>query len=91
MVLLGAGCARCGRPYGAGGVVVLAQRDEIAFVQLMCATCRTQTLALVTGIGAMSDEAQDTAEPAVISEDDVVEMRSFLAGYQGDLRTLLER
>jgi hypothetical protein len=95
MALLGAGCARCGRPYGAEGVRVLAQREEIAFVQLVCSACQIQTLALVTGIAALErDEAAADPAPAgtaPVSEADVLEMRSFLADYQGDLRTLLER
>jgi hypothetical protein len=96
MLLLGAGCTRCGRPYGAEGVVVLALREEIAFVQLACSACRVQTLALVTGISgdsawAQGEGADASPERPAISEADVLEMRSFLAGYRGDLRTLLER
>lgn len=49
LALLGAGCTRCGRPYSAAGIRVLAQREEVAFVQLVCFACETQTLALVTG------------------------------------------
>ena len=99
MVLIGAGCARCGRPYGADGIHVLAQREEVAFVQLVCSACRVQTLALVTGVPTAGEEAGEEAgrpgaygrvEPR-ITEADVLEMRSFLADYQGDLRTLLER
>ena len=103
MVLLGAGCARCGRPYGPEGIHVLAQREEVAFVQLVCSACRAQTLALVTGVPTASEEggkapdgeadAPDALAPGEprITEADVLEMRSFLADYQGDLRTLLER
>ena len=57
MALLGAGCTRCGQPYAAHGVRVLAQREEIAFVQLVCFACQTQTLALVTGAPAADDDA----------------------------------
>ena len=56
MALLGAGCTRCGQPYAAHGVRVLAQREEIAFVQLVCFACQTQTLALVTGAAAADDD-----------------------------------
>jgi hypothetical protein len=96
MLLLGAGCTRCGRPYGAEGVVVLALREEIAFVQLACSACRVQTLALVTGVSGDPAEAQTEgvdvlSERPAVSEADVLEMRSFLADYQGDLRTLLDR
>jgi hypothetical protein len=124
LALIGSGCVRCGQPYAPGGIKVLAQRDEIAFVQLVCFACQVQTLALVTGIESIAREgdaeepeggAEDlegsgegaeaagrpdgkragraTAgpEPRAISQDDVLEMRSFLAGYEGDIHRLLDR
>jgi hypothetical protein len=95
LVLLGTGCARCGQPFGDEGVRVLAQRDEIAFVQFVCSTCQTQTLALVTGLEALANQDEDApvraGEAAPISEQEVRDMRSFLADYHGDLRTLLDR
>lgn len=124
MSLLGAGCSRCGQPYSEDGIRVLAQREEIAFVQLVCFACETQTLALVTGSTAGGEEAsgldgdevatgrRGSTRPArreagehgegtgtadappepeapPISEVDVAEMVEFLAGYEGDLQTLL--
>ena len=86
---------------------MLAQREEIAFVQLVCFACNIQTLALVTGLPKHPDEAEDdgpeeaagrAGEPArrtarrsnrPISEDDVLEMRRYLAEYQGDMKSLL--
>jgi hypothetical protein len=66
IALLGAGCARCGRPYPADGITVLAQRDEVAFVQLACAACQSQTLALVTGsFLAAADGGVQPAEVAL--------------------------
>jgi hypothetical protein len=100
MALLGAGCARCGQPYAAQGIRVLAQREEIAFVQLVCFACQTQTLALVTGAsGAAPDDQdypveslEDAAQPEAppISEVEVLQMRSFLASYEGDMLGLFE-
>ncbi len=96
---------------------MLAQREAIAFVQLDCVHCGTQTLALVTGI-PLDDEDAEAALDAFeagraetltrgrpagfadgrgrgddepISNADVDEMRAFLAGYHGDLRTLVDR
>jgi hypothetical protein len=110
MALLGAGCTKCGQPYGPSGIRVLAQREDVAFVQLVCFTCQTQTLALVTGglaaAGSSPEQSESVAgsSPArrrkgkievsrgaatPISEADVVAMRFFLDGYQGDLRGLL--
>jgi hypothetical protein len=74
---------------------VLAQREGIAFVQLVCFTCQTQTLALVTGAPDPAVDDADGSEPArpdlePISEADVLEMQSFLAGYKGDIRGLFQ-
>jgi hypothetical protein len=100
MALMGTGCARCGQPYGAQGIRVLAQREEIAFVQLVCEACQIQTLALVTGLpaGRQDDEQLEATagspapgEGLAITEADVVDMRAFLADYRGDIRGLLER
>ena len=107
MALLGSGCVRCGQPYPPNGIKVLAQRDEIAFVQLICFNCQIQTLALVTGLDAAAAEGDTEPDGSSgeggtagrslrrgavgpISEDDVLEMHSFLDGYEGDLRTLLD-
>ena len=109
MSLLGAGCTRCGQPYAAPGIRVLAQREEIAFVQLVCFACRTQTLALVTDAPATGDQANGLGESILgdqaaadvddfaaalrrqgppISEAEVLEMRAYLAEYEGDVRGL---
>jgi hypothetical protein len=93
MALTGSGCARCGSPYTADGIRVLAQREEIAFVQLVCSACQTQTLTLVTGGPTDSDAGEPgrrRPEAPAITEADVREMRSFLAGFEGDLRDLLQ-
>ncbi len=80
---------------------MLAQREEIAFVQLVCSACQIQTLALVTGVPNWPEDSEEVgAEPPSlvapseappISMDDVSDMRSFLATYEGDLRDLLDR
>lgn len=90
---------------------MLAQREEIAFVQLICFGCQVQTLALITGVDALQagpdgDAAEAGTEVApsagkngkgkrrptapTITEDDVLEMRTFLTGYEGDIRNLLD-
>jgi hypothetical protein len=88
---------------------VLAQREEIAFVQLVCFGCQTQTLALVTRAPAAEDDAGGHGEGVqgdrpngndesgaprragpTISEADVLEMRSYLAEYEGDVRGLFD-
>ncbi len=62
MALLGAGCTRCGQPYAAHDIRVLAQREGIAFVSLACFACQTQTLALVTGAPATDADGDGLGE-----------------------------
>ncbi len=82
---------------------MLAQREEIAFVQLVCSACQVQTLALVTGVPPWSEEdeageqaetatrpAPSRREPDAITASDVAEMHDFLATYEGDLHDLLD-
>jgi hypothetical protein len=42
------GCAACGQPYEAGRIRVLAERDGLFFVDLACARCETQAVAIIT-------------------------------------------
>lgn len=41
-------CAACGRPYGQGHVRLIAQREELFFVDLSCQHCGSQAVAIVT-------------------------------------------
>jgi hypothetical protein len=89
IALQGTGCARCGRTYAAQGITVLAQREGIAFVQLVCLTCQAQTLALVTGAPLEAGPIR-AGEAGSMNEADVLEMRSFLADYEGDVTGMFE-
>jgi hypothetical protein len=62
MALLGAGCTRCGQPYAARGITMLAQREGIAFVQLVCFACQSKTLALVTGAPTAEEDSSMPGE-----------------------------
>ena len=42
------GCAACGQPYGTGRIRLLAERDGLYFVDLACASCASQAVAIVT-------------------------------------------
>jgi hypothetical protein len=72
---------------------VLAERDDLAFVESPCAGCGATMLEMIelgpgpTGTGPVGPPV-DEAPP--IRTDDVRAMRRFLAGWQGDLRTLVE-
>ena len=89
----GAECAACGRAVPEASVRVLAERDDLAFVEVDCPSCGSESLAILLGsIGdapAVSVELSSEAGPA-LGLDDVQAMRTFLAGYRGDLRALVD-
>lgn len=101
------GCGSCGRSYGTGQIRILAQRDDLFFVDLGCATCGTRAVAVVT-IQAEEREAAEAdvrqmgmvgnpdVEPSArggpaVTADEVLDMHQFMASYEGDLETLLRR
>jgi hypothetical protein len=99
--LAGAGCTSCGAAIAGDGIVVLADRGDIAFVELACRTCGSRTLSVVVpdAAGPVLDtaghpeldpaaEARLAGAPA-LAEGDVIDMRRFLDGWHGDLRSLL--
>jgi len=99
--LAGADCTSCGAAIVGDGIVVLADRGDVAFVQLTCQDCGSRTLSLVVGDAARprldtarhpeldpATEARLASSPA-LAEADVADMHRFLDGWQGDLRALL--
>ena len=99
--LAGADCTSCGAAIIGDAVVVLADRGDVAFVQLTCRDCGSRTLSLVVKDAAgprrdagrhpeldLAMEVRLAGSPSV-AETDVTDMRRFLDGWQGDLRTLL--
>lgn len=80
----GAECAACGHPVPANATRVLAQREDLAFVELGCAACGSVSLSIRLG-------SIDAARGPSIGTDDVLDMHQFLAGYRGDLRGLVGR
>lgn len=42
------GCAACGQPYGESHIRLIAQREELYFVDLSCPHCGSQAVAIVT-------------------------------------------
>ena len=101
--LTGAGCTPCGAAVPVDRIVLLADRGSIAFVELHCPACGSRTMSVVLAadhgrarpVTAAHPEldpatnARLTGAPA-LAEADVIEMRRFLAGWQGDLSTLLD-
>jgi hypothetical protein len=104
--LAGVGCTACGAAVPADRIDVLAEREDLAFVQFRCASCGSSSLGLVVHEdGAASEQAPrpDTARYGefgaadearltgpAIDADDVRRMHAFLDRYRGDLRTLID-
>jgi hypothetical protein len=103
--LAGVGCTACGAAVPAHRIDVLAEREDLAFVQFRCVACGSDALGLVVqgGTSAEAPPAADTARygefgPAdelrltgpAIDGDDVRRMQTFLERYRGDLRTLVD-
>ena len=94
------GCGSCGRPYRSRGIRILAQRDDLYFVDLSCRECGAGAIAIVT-IEVEGEEVQldapelepvadDASSPAArpVSPDDVLTMHEFLRDFDGDFQTL---
>jgi hypothetical protein len=76
---------------------MLAERDDVAFVELDCIDCGSSALGLVTGDRRDGPLALDVADdppvegssaggrPRPISAEDVELVRRDLAGWRGDL------
>jgi hypothetical protein len=103
--LTGARCTSCGAVVPIGGISVLADRGDFAFVELDCRGCGSRTMSLVLATGSDTEAAVlDTAshpelDPATaarlasrsaIGEDDLLAMHRFLDTWTGDLRSILE-
>ena len=95
----GVDCAVCGRTVPAERIRILASRDDLTFVELACAACRSESLGMIVG-GESADgqgrygeflPADDARfrEAVPIGADDVMTVRRLLQG--GDLDALVGR
>ncbi len=97
------GCAACGQPYETGRIRLLAERDGLYFVDLVCAGCASQAVAIVTVeldeddvpqadagdlIQIVPDLRRAAARPPV-NADDVLDMHLVLRDFAGDAADLL--
>lgn len=97
------GCAACGQAYGQGHIRLIAQREELFFVDLSCDHCGSQAVAIVTiqidGDTATLEggELVRVDEPALdelpdgppVSADDVLDAHLLLDGFHGDVYQLI--
>lgn len=59
----GVDCAACGHLVPTARIRVLARRDDIAFVEIHCPGCRSESL----GIVIAADPDEDDADPAAVA------------------------
>jgi hypothetical protein len=105
-LLDGVGCTVCGAIVPVERIRILAHRDDLAFVELACPGCRSETLGLLLAPDEPEgDHVLDVAPPdshaavgpgpdpheSPITIADVRAMRDFLSDWQGSLRDLIER
>jgi hypothetical protein len=98
-------CAACGQAYGQGHIQLIAQREELFFVDLSCNHCGSQAVAIVTiqidGESARLDSGElvraDEPDPDAaaggppVSADDVLDAHELLDGFEGDVHQLIAR
>jgi predicted phage tail protein len=99
------GCAACGQAYGEGHIRLIAQREELFFVDLSCDHCGSQAVAIVTiqidGDRATLDGGElvrveemdrDAAlDGPPVSADDVLDVHDLLDDFEGDVHQLIAR
>lgn len=97
-------CAACGQPYGEAHIGLIAQREELYFVDLSCPHCGSQAVAIVTVqvdadmtpesrevlVGGLPQAGVRDGSP-VITIDDVIDAHALLRDFDGDLRQLVAR
>jgi hypothetical protein len=98
-------CAACGQPYGESQVRLIAQREELFFVDLACPHCGSQAVAIVSiqldddqtlvesrrlVVGDAEADGDAGSAPA-ISADDVLDVHALLAAFGGDIEQLMAR
>jgi hypothetical protein len=97
----GVDCAVCGRNVPAERIRILASRDDLTFVELTCAACRSESLGMI--LGGEADRGDGTLpygeflpadddrfrEALPIGVDDLLAVRELLDS--GDLDALVGR
>ena len=99
------GCAACGEAYGQGHIRLIAQREELYFVDLSCDHCGSQAVAIVTiqvdgetarlegGELVRAEGSVESPAPdgPAVSADDVLDAHAILDDFEGDVHQLIAR
>ena len=101
--LAGTGCSSCGTTIDPDGIALLADRGDVAFVELRCAACGSRTMAVVLGADGTAPRLDTAHHPELdpvtearlagappIDAEDVAAVARFLDAWDGDLRTLVD-
>src|SRR3954469_10431591 len=69
----GVDCAVCGRTVPAERIRILASRDDLTFVELTCAACRSESLGMIVG-GDDGERRESSGEWGGSSDDDALRL-----------------
>ena len=90
-------CSVCGQRYGVGDVKVLGHQEDLWFLKVSCSGCQTKCLvAAVIKENETTEVITDLAEAerdkfkkmGKLTADEVLDMHSFLKGFDGDFSLL---
>ena len=93
----GAMCTACGAAVPTGRIRLLASRDGLAFVRLVCDDCGSAAIGLLLGgigdapILDVDADAPERIASGRITQEDVDAVRRDLAAWDGDLVGWLDR
>ena len=94
----GAPCTACGAPVPAGRIRLLASRDGLAFVRLVCDGCGSAAIGLLLDgdddapiLDVATDPPTSSSRADRITHADVDAVRQDLAAWDGDLVGWLDR
>jgi len=93
-------CSVCGQRYETDNVKVLGHQEDLWFLSVFCSACQTQSLvAAVVKEGKAPKVITDLTEAELdkfkkmdkLTADEVLDMYSFLKGFDGDFSRLFSQ
>jgi hypothetical protein len=89
-------CSACGQSYESHDIEILGHRDELWFMRVHCAACKTHVL-----IAAVVKESKAPAisdlnkkeylrfkKMGVVGDEEVLDMHNFLRDFDGDFQKI---
>ena len=93
-------CSTCGQCYDTDSITVIGHREDLWFLRVSCLTCHTQYLvATLISESKASEINTELTEAEIaglinadaITADELLDMRNFLNGFDGDFSRLFGR